>query len=100
MDEGDFMVVRYAQLNEAGDTVVNIIVADEGLTEWDGLRLVPIENVAVSPAASYSNGVFTPAPPRPDPRAEIKAKAAAANQTPSLQAVLEYLKALYPEDFS
>lgn len=91
------LVMRYALLNAAGNTVENVIVAKEGLTHWGGRTIIPLTADQYVPGGStYSGGTFTP----PTPPVDLPRQAARGlSASPSVTNVIEYLKTKFPEDF-
>ncbi len=55
-------MVKYALLNEAQDTVENVILLDdEDATEWDGKRVVKLQpKSGVGPGHNYDGENFVP----------------------------------------
>ncbi len=96
-------MARYAQLNSAGDAVVNVITLKSGQTEWAGLPLVELtSDQAIEPGDLYDGTSFSNRPLTEAEQRAINVVAAAANMADvsgGLPEIKTYLKTKFPEDF-
>lgn len=77
------MIGRYAVLN--GIQVTNIVLADSVIAQQQGWVAAPAN---IGPAATFANGVWTPAVPDPLMLNQAAIERAIANALPALRQIL------------